>query len=422
MCGDKFSIVNWALVGIDYNNDKEGDEGFHIIKECHVGCPEQGKESALGQGDSYTRGMLVYTWNGSTYTDVSDEAKSISGPTFGAGTADGDAIYVSSDLQDNTDYLQFYGIKADVTTALVEGTGRIAVERWNGTIWEEFGHMSCQSAPPILPFADKIFERTGSEQVRFGLCMLEDWVKHDPISSGTPRWWVRFRNEGAITTAPVFEQYKVHSSRFEVNSDGWLEYFGKARPLGTLPWSIDDIKAWSSSPPNQDLYVLNSTNGADYDIGVGRSENSLQPNVRDRVSVGVPTPFDLDSSCNIVIEIYWMGTSATAGDIQWRLSSGISSLGDTVGIDQGSAPTTLKSEHTEDNIEAVGTGEDGIFKRTEFLVPVRSCIPRDIDGISDIISISIIRDGNDVADDYPGVVNIYNIRASYYKWSEGGHF
>lgn len=419
---DRFNVVDWDTISIDYNNDKEGDKGFHILKELHTGSPEKGAESALGEGDSYTRGMLVYKEVSSVFTDVSEDAKSPSGSTFTYGTGNNDALYVSCDLTDGSDYLQFYGIKASITTAAVLGTGEIVAERWNGSAWEEFGQMSCQSGPPVLPYANAIFERTGSEQVRFGLCMLDDWVKNDPPTTTTNRWWVRFRNNGAITTAPVFEQFKLHCNRFEVNSDGWIEYFGKARPLGTLPWSIDDAKAWASSPPDQDLYVLNSTNGADYDIGVGRTENSLQAANRDRISIGIPAPYDLDTSCNIVIEVYWMGTSATAGDIQWRISAGISSLGDGVGVDQGSAPTSIAGEHTEDVLESVGASEDGIFKRTSFLVPVRQCIPRDSNGASDIISISIVRDGNNIADDYPGATNIYNIRASYYKWCEGGHF
>lgn len=419
---DKFDIANWDNLSIDYNNDKEGDKGFHILKELHTGCPEKGTEAALGQGDSYTRGMLVYKEVSSVFTDVSDDAKSPSGSTFTYGTGNNDALYVGCDLQNDSDYLQFYGIKASITTAAVLGSGEIVAERWNGSAWEVFGQMSCQSNPPVLPYGDQIFERTGSEQIRFGPCMIEDWTKNDPPTTGTNRWWVRFRNNGAITTAPVFEQFKLHCSRYEVNSDGWVEYFGLARPIAKFPWSMGDAKAWGSSPLNQDLYMLNSTSGVDYDLGVGLVENSFQPDARDRIGISVPCPFDLDTSCNISLRIYWMVTSANAGNIQWRISAGVSSVGDGIATDVGSAPTSIAGEYTYDELEAIGAGEDGVIKTKEFLIPVRKCISRYSDNYSDIISISLVRDGNNAADTYDGIVNLHSLSAYYYKWCEGGHF
>ena len=85
-----------------------GDEGLNVLGELHVGTPEGPSESVFGEGDSYTRGMLVYTYNASTsaYTDVSEEAGSSTGSTFAfPGSAVDNAIYIGSTLKNQSDYV-----------------------------------------------------------------------------------------------------------------------------------------------------------------------------------------------------------------------------------------------------------------------------------------------------------------------------
>ena len=36
---------------------------------------------------------------------------------------------------------------------------------------------------------------------------------------------MRYRIVEALTTSPVFEQFKIHSNRTEINADGFMEYF-----------------------------------------------------------------------------------------------------------------------------------------------------------------------------------------------------
>ena len=97
-----------------------GDEGLGIKGELHVGSPERGAESVFGEGDSYTRGLLAYTYDAglTTYTDISADVKSSSGSTFTFPGIDvNDAIYISSDLivGATSDYHQFFGIKMAMT-------------------------------------------------------------------------------------------------------------------------------------------------------------------------------------------------------------------------------------------------------------------------------------------------------------------
>ncbi len=403
-----------------FQDDKEGDQGMACWGEFAVGRPENGKETVLGEGDSYTRGMLVYTFNGSTYTDVSTEAKSPSGSTFAMpGLLANNAIYVGSDLQ-NGSYLKFYGIKCAIETAAVLGGGEIVAEYWNGA-WVEFDTMSTQSGNNYYPYGKALFERTGSEQIRNDKVMLDDWAVTDPPSTGTSRYWIRYRIKTAITTAPIFQQFKLHTNRYEVNADGFAEYFGASRPVGVLPWGINSAKAWASSPSDQDLFYLNSTNGATFDLGVGRTENNMAPGNVDKIGIRVLLPYGMDTSCPINVEVYWVGSSATAGDVVWRISSGTNSIGDGVGTTAGAAPTTITDEYYDTVTEAVGANENGIVKLTTFTFRFPTAKSRQASGGGDLISIAICSDGSTGTDTYPGNRFIDQVRATYSKWCEGGH-
>jgi hypothetical protein len=209
-------------------NRLAGDKGVDIKGELHVGTPGNPAESVFGAGDSYVRGMLVYTYNpsGSVYTDVTTEAQSSSGSTFGfPANAVNNAIYVSSDLQYNSDYLQHFGVKASIDTAAVPGSGEIVAEYWDGSDWTEFNLMVTDSGSPYQTKANAIFEQTGSTQVRYDWRLRTsayNWTKNDPMSEGTNRYWMRYRiNTSALTTLPIIEQLKVHSNRTEINDDGY---------------------------------------------------------------------------------------------------------------------------------------------------------------------------------------------------------
>jgi len=132
----KISIADWTNVYLTYNSTTEGDEGLNVSQEFHVGSPEKGYESSLGEGDSYTRGMLVYSETElNVFTNRSVNARSASASSF---TYDGvvtdNAIYIASSLV-GTDVLEHYGIKTKVLMAAVKGAGDIIIEYWNGSSW-----------------------------------------------------------------------------------------------------------------------------------------------------------------------------------------------------------------------------------------------------------------------------------------------
>jgi len=250
-----------ASVYMAHMSTNTGDEGLGVKGELHVGSPEQGSETVLGEGDSYTRGLIAYSYNGSIYTDISDEVKSYTGSSFTFPDLNvNSAIYISSNLtvSSESDYHRFYGIKMNLTTAQVGG--EIVAEYWDGASWTEFNTMTAESGGSYYRKSNQLFKvSTGSYQVRFNPNIETDWTKNNvPSYAGGNRYWVRFRITSTLTTAPIFEQWKIHSNRTEINSDGYVEHMGKSRSyIGiSVPWSAFQDAA--SKIGNQDLYKSNN--------------------------------------------------------------------------------------------------------------------------------------------------------------------
>jgi len=255
-------INNLADVYATIVDLEEDAEGFNILGELHVGTPEHPTESVFGEGDSYTRGLTVYTFNGAIYTDISTSVKSPSNSAFTFPNLNvGSAIYLASDLQVNSsgDYHKFFGIKMSVITSQIGG--EIIAEYYNGTSWVEFNHMTAQSSGKYYRKADKLFTvDPGGYQVRFNPDMDIDWVKNnDPAFNGHDRYWIRFRITSSPSTLPVFEQFKLHSNRHEINADGFEEDMGTARPIIgiSVPWSTFQDAATKLG--NQDLYLSDNS-------------------------------------------------------------------------------------------------------------------------------------------------------------------
>lgn len=400
-----------------FANQKEGDEGLDVRGELHVGSPDNPRESVLGGGDSYTRGMLVYTYNGSTYTDVSTAAKSASGSTFAVpGTTTNNAIYVSSDLQSGGDYLKFFGIKTKVSTALVAGSGAILSEYWNGSTWVSFNTMETYANSPYTSNANSLFLVTGDFQIRFNWQLQNLWTKNDPPSTGTNRYWMRFRVSSGITTAPVFEQFKLHSCRTEINSDGYVEYFGQGRPLKKLDFDQNAFAGTQQSPADQDLFLSDN-------LVLGRVENSFQNNATDEVGLSIFLPYDLDTSSPIrLISSFTVdggtanGTQAIKFTIYWNISSN----GNSVYRSTASAPSSTGEQSTTFTYTVQSGDEDKMISGyVDLTIPTAKATRSASTGVGDLLWITIKRDSSDVSDTWAGDVNIINFSPFYTSWNNG---
>ena len=498
-----------ATPNISFIDTFGGDEGLTILGELHVGSPTFPKESVFGEGDSYTIGMLVYTYDGSSYVDVSAEAASSEGSvfTFPNGTINS-AIYMSSLQRNAGDFVKHYGIKLNITdftapeihdiTVTVSGaadavdvTGDYDYEgsdfsnhpvyeitgggiylfnvdgywcfdivypdnktRWNKTLyysvalenayipiapnvdiptlvynpnisasnivteyydgetssWVEVNTMITQSNPPYMPYSKHVEQARGNYQIRYDSKLYETpWEVNDDVGLGTELYWIRFRIINTMTSLPEIQQIKLHSSRCEINGNGWLEYFGSARPIRTLPWDGGLLQAAASSPANQDLFISDV-------LDVGRIENEFVNGATDRIGLNAYLPYDVDTSSGIRLKWTVTTDDNTLGNIEWNVRWGYSADGYNVFGTTGDAPATGPNEQSI-NLVALAPALN-TQKTYEVFLNIEDTVSRRDGGYGDILWVSIERDGGDA---HGGDVAMINLRANYYAWCDGGH-
>lgn len=384
-----------------------GDTKLRIFDELSVGLPGAGKESVFGEGDSYNSGMVAYEYNGSTYTDVTTEAQSVAGSTFGIPSGSvNSALYVSTQRIDGVslDKLKWFGIKIDTETVAIGG--EIVAEYWNGSSWIEFNHLSTRSSGRYYPYAKAIFQRAGSEQIRFDDGIDDDWTKNDPVGFGEDLYWVRFRVAQTLTTAPVFQSMKIHTNRTELNDDGYLEYFGKARPIESF--SLPNFEAANNSPDSQDIYFSS-------DFGVGKIENDYPDNDQRRSGAIVYLPASVDTSCPLRLNIVGFNNGADPDPMSITISWIINSDGDDM-LDSATG-TNPKIQSKTFLYTPPAAAEKQFTVSTE--LDVSDYIADREDGTPDILGIQIQRNGapNTNSDDW--IIAVAQL--FYTKHNEGSH-
>lgn len=424
---NKLAISNFENVRTLVSSTTEGDPANVSTRELHVGTSELGRETCLGEGDSTARGMLVYSYDGASFTDVSNIARSVSGSTFSFPTTAGSGFYCSSDLIDHStqDYKKFFGLKTIFSTPMSQGTGSYVWEYWNGSSWINFNIMLTMSDPPYLSKAKVLDAITGSTQIRFASDLagtsppfnnVGGWQKNDPVGSGTPRYWIRFRIVEDITTAPNIEQIKLHSNRTEANSDGWMEYFGTARPTNVLPldFALSSPATLSAQAPQDVTVFLSDT------IFIERKGNGFRNNRVDLTSFNTLLPPDVDTSTTILLLLTYVVEASTTGAVDWVVRYATSRVGDGVFFSEAEAPTTVGSEKEVTLTDTIPTNGEKKQRTVGIELDVSDSIFWDNEGNSDLLWIQIARDGNN--DTFQGQVNLINILARYIKWNNGSRF
>lgn len=381
-----------------------GDEAFRFVDELHVGSPARPKESVFGEGDSHTR-LRAFTYDGVTFEEVTVEAKSAMGSTFTfPGITAGNMIYLTNEYaRAGVGYLPFYGIKAVIDTAAVLGAGSFVVEYWNGVSWESVNFSVREASGNFFPYAEQLFERTGDFQIRFdGNLATDSWVKNDPPGLlDADRYWIRFRIVSDITTAPVFEQWKIHSSRFEINADGFTEYMGVGRPWGNLPWSETNLAAGSTNPSDGDTYYSDR-------LDIGKKETLLSTG--HRVGFDSVLPEDMDTSTPVRFRVAIRLDST--GDFNYQIVNTYAEPGSAVyGSAVGAPPIHPNAAVITGSVS--GNADEIVW--IEEMLNFSKAIARRDGGFPDLVACSI----ESLSGSEPTA--IVKVHAAYLRWDHGGH-
>ncbi|MCK5606780.1 hypothetical protein KAR91_33065 [Candidatus Pacearchaeota archaeon] len=308
---DKLNFVSGARLYGSIVDLKEGDEGFNILGELHVGHSLFPTESVLGAGDSHTF-EYVYSFDGTaTYTDRTAAAISFSGSTFQFdGVTAGNAIYIANRFP-----ITFEGVKIALASAGVSNYGDIVAEYWNGA-WTEFNGCTVKADKPFYKYRKDYFAQSGSYHLKYNPFIIDDWVVNDPPSLGDDYYWMRFRIDTAITTSPVIQQIKIHTDRTEINIDGTIESHAGARTYKKLV--VDAVRPLEGNMQNGSIYV-------DENVGVGLDNNRFTT-TGDLLGVSFELPEDCDTSAPLIF--VWKGKFAAAGTVEFTVRRKIVQPGD----------------------------------------------------------------------------------------------
>lgn len=316
----KFSVADWDGIFISYDGPEEDEELAQFTQDISNGLPEVGRHAHLGHGIPYTRGLTVITTDstatsttdGGNLTDVSAAARSPTGSTFTfQGTASNHTILIGSDLTDGTDALKHWGIGVIQTTAAVEATKRSFVfEIWNGTAWVTAPVMD-MSEPELYRYANEVFIRANStELIQYGIDSATTWTKK--TISGKNLYWARIRITSALTTAPVFQQFRLLPSHFFVFEDGSVAYIGRARFKLTIAAGgniFGEAGGVSGAAVPMGTGIVSPT-GWNHQI-----KNSVLNSNGDAIFCQFPLPLGLDTGYPLQFEVQFVPQVGGAGSV-----------------------------------------------------------------------------------------------------------
>ena len=407
---DESKILNTNRVKVNatFHGEKGGKNYQAITGDVRIGTVEEPTHLAIGEGkynvDTFT---ILRTDPSGVFTDISEESKSESGSTVDmfSGTAIGNMFYIGTTRKP-------VGMKIALTSAVSTpvGAGDILSEYYDGTEWKPLSVMMTQSPSPSYHITDSFVNFAGKCHVRYG--MTPSAVMAESTINGTVAYWCRWRLAAAISNVPVFEYCKMHTNSMEINKDGFMEYFGNSRPVGKLDWTIDFTKPANASPSNQDLYLADN-------LGVGRTENSLNNNTVDRLGLNEFLPTSIDTSFPLKVRFAIVGSSGTAGDAHFTARWHYSNSGSTVHRSTSSAPADIgQSTSTVVTLSAADTEYRG-----ELVIPITGINPQNENGQPDLMWMTIERDArsSNAEDTYPGNVAIVQMAVLFVKWRDGEH-
>lgn len=309
-------VAGFQNANLLFQDNTEGEEATKIIGDLYVGRPELGTQTFLGRGEPVTRGMNVLTTDstatavadGGNITDVSVAASSFSGSTFTfQGTAANHTILMGLNLSDGSDVLTHAGVFVKQTTAAVEVTKRsFAFEYWDGAAWVEFSVMAIQDENSFR-YANEVFIRANNnENIRYDHEIQTGWTKK--TINGLNLFWARIRITAALTTAPVFEQFRLHPEFAEFSQNGIQRFYGRARYRATL-LAAGNVYSETGGIANANLA-----------IGVGvfpggwthRMNNSQMNGPGDAIYLQFVLPRGVDTSNPLFVVFYYIPEQAGA--------------------------------------------------------------------------------------------------------------
>lgn len=367
------------------------------------GSSREPSEMYVGEGHyDIDRVYVLSNTNGEVgaWTDNTDGALSEDAPPFDmfSGTDVGNCAYIGR--QTNP-----VGCILQVNTTCACSVDDIIAEYWNGTTWVEFYTSVVKDASPCYTPSTYFLNTAGIYQVHFGL------RTNSPLAikviNGKSAKWVRFRVVNALPSVPQLEMMKPHPNSTEIDSDGFVKYFGDARIVQKLAFEYSDASGLGNAG-DQSLYISKK-------VGITGTKNSFGPGVLSSVGFTVTVPRNTDTSFPLKLDI--SHSASQAGDVVLNVRYDHTDNGSTIYGNTVDAPESAPDEHLiSQTVSATTTS-----KLTTISLDIRKLMPN-IEGANQcVLWIALERDGTNPADTNAGSLNIHEVGIRSIAWSSGSH-
>lgn len=398
-------------INLQFNTKKFGRPGQSTIGDVSFGNTQEPTKVAIGEGLYLDSGVTVFGSNSledGPWIDYSYGASTLESSSFNMfnGTTVGNCLYIGSDRF-------IYGFKLHVLTpvqVLLPKTAS-AVEYWNGTEWKSFRAMRTRADYPYYTLTVSTICYAGKFHVRFGITDQTDMAKK--TLNNVNKYWVRMRLLEDIPNIPTAEYLKLHTSSMVINSDGYPEYFGMARPVRTLLSNLETFYTKMTESSHQTL-------GLAKNLQVPLGRNVYARGVFHSKGTRCYLPSMLDTGFPIKLMVAFTGSVDVPGVVEWKLRYGTTEEGDAVSWDPDNLPDEAPNQTVVTKTIAV-TGQTD--HRLFLEIDVSHVDMNPVDGKTYILWLSLVRDSRpeNVNDTYTGDIALILFKASFVAWNNGSH-
>lgn len=228
-----YNQLNAALSEFSLNFTQEQTDKFTSsynifgADQISVGFSERGSDMYVGRGAPYITGMTVFTTDalvtpstddGTVFVDVTDEATSRAGSTFGFQTnVANETILIGTSRRDIAGTpLKFFGIES--VTATGAPLSDMVCEIWDGAAWVQVNFHTVQEDRGFS-YGNSLFWRTAdAEHVRVEIDLNTTWAAKT-INTVFARW-MRFRIITPAASNPAIERIRLLESSSYTSRDG----------------------------------------------------------------------------------------------------------------------------------------------------------------------------------------------------------
>ena len=293
------------------------DPTLRIGGELSVGATFRQAEMTVGEGDSTTQGMYIFSddGTGTSFSDLTPTLKSRDGSTtpLFQGTAAGNVFYVGNGSR------RFPGIEPLINTAMV-WDGAVAVwEFWDTSIgdWAVFDVMYREDAGDGTSYGQEVFVfPAATKQTKIDFCSTAEDPNWGTTSvDGTLAYWVRMRlttGFGVSGVVPVCERVKLSVNNVEIDSRG-IQFAGVARPKRKLLVHLSLADDLSGASPASETISFSPN------IQVTPVDNEFINGQNDGLGGIVYIDKGLDTSAPLNFRVGWAPHNNNAGELDLKL-------------------------------------------------------------------------------------------------------